>query len=382
MTQRTTQREAVQTTAEEPIAPAFPALLEPPRAVRVIAGADVQDMTLAGRTVGEARAIAQAIFGIHAGAVARLDGQVVGEETALGAGQTLEFVKHAGRKGARAPGPAPSDDLQIELCGRTARWRGRSGAGAELPVGELIGRIDALGPPRSRWRLLPRQVRLQVERHGGRTVGLVLEMPPGPRQVRWLPDDSDDPLGDHGRFETPCLSFPWVVVVLVLEDGELCGLQQAFYRTSELRSLDDPLHFTNLLNVAAGYGLESWLCLANLRKRLRTLPLDERLRRITDHFWGAAFTRSAEVHEGNSHWGTRRGIDPRLESVDRWEQATRADPYFTLHVAWPAAPATLGATLEGMLERAAPWRPLESAAQVATLMQRTAEPTVAGLFGV
>ena len=94
MTQRATRQ-----TVEPIPASAIPLTLTP-RQVRVIAGADVQDMDLAGRTVAEARVVAQALFGINADAVALIDGREADAQQVLDAGQLLEFVKHAGHKGA------------------------------------------------------------------------------------------------------------------------------------------------------------------------------------------------------------------------------------------------------------------------------------------
>ncbi|HYC24111.1 MAG TPA: hypothetical protein VEI94_15495, partial [Candidatus Bathyarchaeia archaeon] len=213
-------------------------------------------------------------------------------------------------------------------------------------------------------------VRLMVERGGGQTVGLVIEMPPGPRRVSWIADDSPAPYGPGARYEQRRLSFPWVVLVLVLVDGELSGLQQAFFRNAPIGSLDDELYYTNLLNVAAGYGQESWVCLVKLRGELGELGWDERTRAVIDHFWQASNTRSSEEHEGHSFWSKGRAVDRRFASAAAWEAATLADPYFALSVRWRRAPSRLGATLARMLERAAPRRPIERVEQLVTLIQQ------------
>jgi hypothetical protein len=169
-----------------------------------------------------------------------------------------------------------------------------------------------------------------VERGRRPATGVVIEMPPGPRQVRWISDDSDDPFGPDCEYREYRLSFPWVVLVIVFVNGQLSNLQQAFYRTKAIESLDDELQYTNLLNVAQGYDQDSWVCLVNLRRCLGEMDWDERIRTVTEHFWRAAFNRSSEEHEGNSFWGNLRGLDARVESPEAWEAATRDDPYFTL----------------------------------------------------
>jgi hypothetical protein len=340
--------------------------------VRVIAGADVQDMDLAGRTVAEARAVARAIFGINAAATALIDGQAAAEEQRLCAGQMLEFVKHSGQKGAvLRRRSAAADRSVVEIAGDEAVWRRNGRRVGSLPLRDLWERAHDGDRDSRHWSLYPHQVRLMVERSHRQATGVVIEMPPGPRQVRWISDDSSDGFGPGASYEERYLSFPWVVLVVVFVGGDLCNLQQAFYRTRPIRSLDDPLHFTNLLNVAQGYGQESWVCLVNLRRALGRLEWEERIHALTEHFWRAAFNRSSEAHEGNSFWGSQRAIDPRLASPAAWETATREDPYFALHIAWPQAPYSLRQALERMLETVAPARPIERAEQLVTLMQQT-----------
>jgi hypothetical protein len=197
-------------------------------------------------------------------------------------------------------------------------------------------------------------------------------MPPGPRQVRWIADRSPVPFGPGARYDDRYLSFPWVVLLLVFSGGELTGLQQAFFRTTPIGSLDDDLAYTNLLNVARGHEQESWVCLVNLERRLARLSWPERIHAVTEHFWQTAFNRSSEVHELNSYWGTMRGLDKRLATAADWEAATRENPCFTLEVRWKRAPRTVGQTLERMLDAVSPWRPVERVEHLVTLMQQGA----------
>jgi hypothetical protein len=112
------------------------------------------------------------------------------------------------------------------------------------------------------------------------------------------------------------------------------------------------------------------VCLVNLRRRLGRLSWEERVQAVTSHFWEAAFNRSSEAAEGNSWWGTLRGLDRRLEDPARWQEATRADPYFTLEVPWRPTGQSVGATLGRMLDMVAPWRPIERVEHLVTLMQQ------------
>ena len=154
--------------------------------VRVITWVDVQDLDLGGRTVGEARAVAEAVFGINEGAVAVVDGQAAGEEQVLVPGQMLEFVKYSGQKGAarRAAAATRSDaGSVIEVVEDQAIWRQRGKQLGSMPLRDLW-RAGNGGCESQRWPLYPRQVRLMVERGRRGVTGVVIEMPPGPRQVR------------------------------------------------------------------------------------------------------------------------------------------------------------------------------------------------------
>ena len=341
--------------------------------VRLIAGADVQDVELAGRTVADARNLARLVFGISPTARALVDGREVGDDHVLRARQHLEFTKHAGRKGAAMPNAA-ADRAQhagaatIELRADRAHYQREGAPLASASIQDLLARAAGAGDPPASWRLAPHQVRLMVDRADRHTTAVVVEMPPGPRQVRWISDNARDPV--DGRVEKRRLSFPWVVLIVVFTDGELVNVQQAFFRTEPLATLDDRLHYTNLLNVARGYRQESWVCLFNLGRPLARLTWEARVRAVTDHFWQAAYTRSADVAEGNSFWAKTRGLDPRLESPAAWETATDRDPYFALEIGWPPAPSTLRDAVAHMLDLVAPWRPIERAEQLATLMQR------------
>ena len=219
-------------TTDPDIAEAVPA----PQRVRVIAGADVQDMDLAGRRVADARAVALALFGVHPAATALVGGRRVAEDHVLDAGEVLEFVKYAGRKGAGATAVRPRDAgaPTIELVGDRAVWSSHGRQMGVTPLRKLLERVAAAGQGPETWRIVPLHVRLIAERAGGEVTGLVIEMPPGPRVVRWIADDSSRDYGPGARYETRRLSFPWVVLIAVFAGGELTGMQQAFFRTAPI----------------------------------------------------------------------------------------------------------------------------------------------------
>jgi hypothetical protein len=210
---------------------------------------------------------------------------------------------------------------------------------------------------------------------------LVIEDQPAVRTVRWLADDSPVAFGEGAIYRTARLAFPFVVTVVSLSAGGLTGSQQCFFRTEPLEQLTDTLLLPNLYNVAEAYGLKCWLCLANLKTDLRPLSWNEKVRALRKHLWGGAWNQSSELHEGNSYWGAMRGVDPRLKSLDAWEQATRESPLFPLKVQWQPLGRSIGEIIEEMLARIAPPAPPVTVTHLANVLNllkaRNAHPPAA-----
>jgi hypothetical protein len=68
--------------------------------VEVIHGVYAHSLPLAGMTVRQARAELEQRMNIDPDAMAVVDGHEADEDTILAQGQVLNFVKHAGEKGA------------------------------------------------------------------------------------------------------------------------------------------------------------------------------------------------------------------------------------------------------------------------------------------
>ncbi len=195
--------------------------------------------------------------------------------------------------------------------------------------------------------ILPRDVRIWTERRDATAVAL--EIPPHARTVRWLKDDSKAPFGPEATYGKHLLNFPYVILLIVFRRGALTNYQQLYYRIAPLTDEDQELLLPNLYNVAQGYGQRCWLCLAQLR-RISGLGWSEKLARISDHVFCAAYNRSAEEHEGNSYWAAMRDVDPRVSSVENWERETRRNRCFALQVAWKPAETTANQVLREMLD--------------------------------
>jgi hypothetical protein len=234
---------------------------------------------------------------------------------------------------------------ELRISGSTVQVRSGRTRLAEVAVSDFVravGRASPAGPD----VVVPRGVR--VSRQLGDVLAVAVEIPPGARRVRWIRDDSAEPFGDGAEYREAQLAFPFVIVLLVLHRGRLTGQQQLYYRTAPLESADDPLLLPNLYNVAKGYGQRCWLCLQHVKQQPEWTP-DQTISIAIDHTFSAAFNRSADVHEGNSYWESMRDVDPRVSSVEAWEEATRADRCFPLGVAWRPAETCIRAEFDAML---------------------------------
>ncbi len=232
-----------------------------------------------------------------------------------------------------------------------------------IPLPEFLARLADRTDQLALTEPIPEGMRF-IQRRGNATV-VVLEEKPQVRTVRWLADDSPVPFGKGAVYRTVRLAFPFVVFVIVFNDGRLTGVQQCFYRVEPIGSLDDMLYFPNLYNCARtppGRGplMESWLCLVNLNADLGRLSWAGRLQQVHQHIWGGGFNRSSEVHEGNSLWQTMKP-DPRLSTVDRWAEESLKDPFFVLSVPWRPAGKTVRQAASEMLSMVAPCHPIKDA---------------------
>jgi hypothetical protein len=239
---------------------------------------------------------------------------------------------------------------EIRIAGQRVVVR-QNGTTVEQPLATVVGELVRLARRRPSCPVLPAGVRSWIE--CGDVTAVAVELPPQARMVRWLAAGSQLPFGRGARYERYFIGFPYIVLLLVFRQGELTGYQQLFYRTAPLDEGEELL-LPNLLNVAEAYGQKSWLCLANLRGVSR-LPWPAKIRSVVEHVFGASFNRSSEMHEMNSLWGTMVAakIDPRVSSVEAWQEATRANPRFALEVSWRPAGTTMTAELETMFREVA-----------------------------
>jgi hypothetical protein len=158
------------------------------------------------------------------------------------------------------------------------------------------------------------------------------------------------------------LALPYVVVLAVfLATGRGAGVpvlstrNECFFSNEplEMKGLETPLAYPALLNCSKleddGAGPLSWICTQHLPSKAfggrKTLDASLRagLTALLRHLFESGFNRSSENHEGASGFGVsvEAEIDPRVASVEAWQQATRSDPLFVLEVPWLPTGMTL-----------------------------------------
>jgi hypothetical protein len=258
-------------------------------------------------------------------------------------------------------------DLEVQIVGQRVTVVQGSQTLATAALADVLAALARQMDHVPACGVLPDGVRMWRER--GDVVGVVAEVPPHVRTVRWLAEDSRADFGRGARYNRYFLAFPYVVILLVFRHGALTGMQQLYYRREPLVAGEELL-LPNLYNVAQGYGQRCWVCLANLAD-VGHLAWPAKLHAIVDHVFTAAWNRSSEVHEGNSYWGAMRALDHRVATPEAWEEATRANPRFPLEVKWQAAKTTASAELAAMLDRVARSAPLANATELAGLFTRS-----------
>lgn len=255
---------------------------------------------------------------------------------------------------------------EIRITGAKVRVQQGKKKLADLPIEQMIDTIYGGCERACRFEIRPQNARIWEVR--GNAVAAAFELPPHARTVRWLADDSKAPYGPKASYRNYYVSFPYIVLLVVFRGGGLTGQHQLYYRTESLDTGED-LKLPNLFNVAEGYGQRCWVCLEQLGD-LSEFDWPGKVSRIVDHVFCAAFNRSSEEHEGNSYWTRQQSIDPRVASMEAWEEASREDRRVGLAVPWEPAGTTASAELRKMLNTVVRPNRIRSSADLAALISR------------
>jgi hypothetical protein len=249
----------------------------------------------------------------------------------------------------------------ITIEGSAARAVSPEGHKSSMDVPALIARLS----PQTMETLdvvLPAGIKNCSSR--GRCTIWVHETAPATYSFKWIARDSQ-PYGPGTKYRQVRISLPYVVAFCVFAADDHGRLQltthnECFFRNKSLSDVaHDELCFPALLNCSKfkeeqGHPL-AWICtqhldLATLMKIQETpARLRASFRGLMECLLDTGFNLSSEEHEGSS-WFTEtvtRKVDPRIESIERWEKETAKDPMFVLDVPW----ISTGRTVKQMLDR-------------------------------
>jgi hypothetical protein len=251
----------------------------------------------------------------------------------------------------------------------TLRFEGESvlavspeGKTSSIPIASLMDRV--VDPISSLTRLvLPVGCRAAVSLPQGFAV--VWEGAPRVWPFRWIARNSPRPFGPGTAYREVRLALPFVVVIAIFlptrnGTAALSDANECFFRNERLRSLDDELRYPALLNCSrfadeADHPL-SWICTQHLDRSTfagdgqdLNAVVETSLRGLVTHLLESAFNLSSDVHEAASWFSetVRRRVDPRIASVEAWQEASREDPCFAVDVDW----LPTGRTVRGVLDR-------------------------------
>jgi hypothetical protein len=244
-----------------------------------------------------------------------------------------------GRAAKDSSAPVPTTETLV-VEGTTVRAFTPEGPEATLPLPDFLGRLSPPVPDTGDL-VMPDGTAL-VRTRGACTV-LVHQTPPAVCKLQWIADGSPAQFGAGTVYRDVTIALPYLLVLAVFENGELSGASECFFRNAPVTSPDDELHYPALLNCSKFTPREgrplSWICTQKLdRSRIvgtgRNTRIRSGLKALLHCLLETGFNYSSEHHEGSSWFTESRGVDPRVASIEAWEQATSVSPLFVLDVPW------------------------------------------------
>jgi len=271
----------------------------------------------------------------------------------------------------------------VTIDGQTATATSPEGVQTSMPLGDLIDRMAPRGPDTGDF-VLPDGVKCLTSR--GPVTVLVHETPPRVFNFRWIAADSPTPFGPEARYRTARIALPYLITIAVYRSMRghltLSDANECFFLSQPLRSLDAPeLMYPALLNCSRFRPPEgrplSWICSQKLnraafeRERDTNQRLRAAFRELMRTLLDTGFNFSSEHHEGASWFSEtqKKHVDPRIETIEKWEAATRDDPLFPLEVPWLKTGLTTRQVIERIFQNLrARNHAVRSAADVARLV--------------
>ncbi len=253
----------------------------------------------------------------------------------------------------------------VTIEGEEVRATLPEGATATMTVADLIARVQPTVPTSGGTILADG---LKCMEPTARGCILVHQTPPTIHGFRWITADSEVPYGPEATYRHVRLALPYLIVLAVFERDRgnrlhLSQRNECFFVNHALdeRGFDTELCYPALLNCSrfpAGPASPlAWICTEKLARGALgpQTSLDVCLRSglaaLLRHLLETGFNLSSEHHELNSWFSesvTAR-IDPRIASVEAWEEATESNPLFALEVPWLPTHHTLRAVLDRII---------------------------------
>jgi hypothetical protein len=253
------------------------------------------------------------------------------------------------------------DGTEVTLRGDAVHAVSPEGQTVSVPIETLWDALHrAHGRSADSGGVLPDGVKL-VRSRGPVTIW-VYERAPQVHSFKWIAAESPAEYGRGTAYRNVRIALPYLVVVAVFVAGPrgrtvLSSRNECFFRCDPLKTVDDPLYFPALLNCSKFPSQEgkplSWICTAKLRQDAATLKERDENRRmhkglnaLLHCLLETGFNRSSEHHEGSSWFTESASVDPRIATVERWEQATAESPLFVLDVPWLPTRHTVGQVVD------------------------------------
>lgn len=184
----------------------------------------------------------------------------------------------------------------------------------------------------------------------------VYECPPCIQRFRWIAPDSPVPFGPGTQYRLVRIALPYLIVLAVFAADaggnlQLTGANECFFRVQPLKTLDDELLYPGLLNCSRfdppdGHPL-SWICTEHLPMSPAMCDPDAGKRLVASFealrhcLLETGFNFSSEHHECSSWYTASSQVDPRIQTVEAWEEASSKNPLFVLDVPWLPAHHTV-----------------------------------------
>ncbi len=311
--------------------------------VTVVNGPYAESLPAGGMTVAQIRGRYRDRFDIDPRSLAILDGDVVDDDTIVQAGQLLRFSRRAGEKGLP---PRARVAEEIQIAGDRIRVTSPEG---ERRTIRLDRALQILQPPAMDTAgIVPPDGFKGAFSRGPVTIW-IHQTPPAVHNFKWIAEGSPAPFGPRALYREVRIALPYVLVFAVFARSPNGGLHlttanECFFRNEPLRSTADPVLYPALLNCSRFRDPEgrplSWICTQYLDMGSIAVITDENqrvrtgLERLLHCLFDTGFNYSSERHEGSSWFAESREVDPRISTVEAWEEATRADPGFATRVAW------------------------------------------------